>query len=249
MGGRYRLLSADGSAGDRLVQVDLKGEVWGLQTKIEEGERRPTGSKSQAHGMRVAIERHHSDVLESGASLMLSGEAGLRWDGGDGDTGTGFEMGGSADYGNSATGMKLVATVRALVDHESDRKNWGAGLTAGYRLDSRETGLTYRSSLSHGQPKSEVDSLWDTSAASRASEDKELATRLEAEVGYRLFGMSGLHTPYVGFGAEDSGTQDYRIGMRYASESAVSSGLEFERRKAGGKRPDHRVILTGQMNW
>ena len=249
LGGRYRLHSTDGSSDGRLIQVDLKGEAWGLQTKVDGDERRPMGSKSRAHGVRVAVERLQNCALESGASLTLSGEAGLRWDGGDGDTGTGIEMGGTADYHNPATRMKLVATGRALLDHESERKEWGAGVTAGYRLNSRETGLTYRSSLSHGQTESGVDSLWDSRVASRASEDAEPTTRLDAEVGYRLFGASGLHTPYVGFGAEDSGTRDYRLGMRYASESELSSGLEFERREANGKQPDHRVMLTGQIDW
>ena len=250
-GGRYRLFSADGSADGRLVQVDLKGEAWGLRNKVEGNEQRPIGSKSRAHGMRLAIERHSSGVLESGAFMVLSGEAGVRWDGGDGDTGAGFEMGGSADYSDSATGMKMVATARVLVDHESDnRKEWGAGLTVGCRIDGRETGMTYRSSLSHGQAESGVDSLWDSSAASRASsEEKSLATRLDTEVGYRFYGSSGLHTPYVGFGAEDSSRRDYRVGMRYAGGSAISSGLEFERREAGSKQPDHRVMLTGQMSW
>ena len=249
LGGRYRLHSNDGSSDGRLIQVDLKGEAWGLQTKVDGDERRPMGSKSQAHGVRVAIERLQSSALESGASLTLSGETGLRWDGGDGDTGTGIEMGGTADYRNPATRMKVVATGRALLDHESDRKEWGAGLTAGYRLESRETGLTYSSSLSRGQTESGVDSLWDSSVASRASEDEELTTRLYAEVGYRMFGPSGLHTPYVGFGLEEGSKRDYRIGMRYASESELSSGLEFERREADNKRPDHRVMLTGQIDW
>ena len=249
LGGRYRL-SSDGSADGRLIQVDLKGEAWGLETKVKGNQRRPTGSKSRAHGVRIAIERHRSSVLESGASLVLSGEAGLRWDGGDGDTGTGFEIGGSADYSDSATGMKVIGTARALVEHESDRKQWGASLTAGSNLGGQNTGLTYRSSLSHGQAESGVDSLWDGSAVSRASsEENSLVTRLEAEVGYRMYGMSGLHTPYVGFGVEDGSRRDYRIGMRYAGGSAVSSGLEFERREARSKRPDHRVMLTGQMNW
>ena len=249
LGGRYRLHSNDAALCSCLIQVDLKGEAWGLQTRVDGDERRPMGSKSRAHGVRVAIERLQSSALESGASLTLSGEAGLRWDGGDGDTGTGIEMGGTAEYRNPATRMKLVGTGRALLDHESERKEWGAGVTAGYRLDSRETGLTYSSSLSHGQPESGVDSLWDSRVASRASEDKELTTRLDAEVGYRMFGSSGLHTPYVGLGAEDSGTRDYRIGMRYASESDLSSGLEFERRESDGKRPDHRVMMTGQIDW
>ncbi len=249
LGGRYRLHSNDAALCSCLIQVDLKGEAWGLQTRVDGDERRPMGSKSRAHGVRVAVERLQSSALESGASLTLSGEAGLRWDGGDGDTGTGIEMGGTAEYRNLATRMRVVATGRALLDHESDRKEWGAGVTAGYRLDSRETGLTYSSSLSHGQPESGVDSLWDSRVASRASEDKELTTRLDAEVGYRMFGSSGLHTPYVGLGAEDSGTRDYRIGMRYASESDLSSGLEFERRESDGKRPDHRVMMTGQIDW
>ena len=249
LGGRYRLLSNDAALCNCLIQVDLKAEAWGLQTRVDGDERRPMGSKSRAHGARVAIERLQSSALESGASLTLSGEAGLRWDGGDGDAGTGIEMGGTAEYRNPATRMKVVATGRALLDHESDRKEWGAGLTAGYRLESREIGLTYSSSVSHGQLESEVDSLWDSRVASRASEDAEPTTRLDAEVGYRMFGSSGLHTPYVGIGVEEGSKRDYRIGMRYASESELSSSLEFERREASGKRPDHRVMLTGQIDW
>ena len=250
LGGRYRLFSVDDSADGSLIQVSLKGEAWGLQNKIEGGIQRPMGLKYQAQGMRIAVERHRNGVLESGASLVLLGEAGVRWDGGDGDTGAGFEMGGTADYSNSATGMKLVATTRVLVDHESDRKEWGAGLTVGSRLDGQETGMTYRYSLSHGQAESGVGSLWNSSAVSRtSSEEKSLATRLGAEVGYRMHGMGGLYTPYVGFGVEADSKRDYRVGIRYVGSSAVSSGLEFERREARSKRPDHRVMLTGQMSW
>ena len=249
LGGRYRLFSADGSADSRLIQVDLKGDAWGLQTKVEGNEQRTMGWESQAHGVRVAVESYRSSVLESGASLVLSGEAGMRWDGGDGDTGTGFEVGGSANYSNSATGLKVIAMARALVDHESDRKQWGASLAAECRPDGRDIGLVYKSSLSHGQTESRVDSLWDSSPASRTFEENSLATRLEAEVGYGLYGVSGRHTSYVGFGVESGSKRDYRIGMRYKGGSAISSGLEFERREAINKRPDHRVMLTGQMNW
>ena len=248
LGGRYRL-SADGSADSRLIQMDLKGDAWGLQSKVKGNERHPMGSGSRAHGVRVAVESYRSSILESGASLVLSGEAGLRWDGGDGDTGIGFEIGGSANYSNSATGIEVIAIASALVDHESDRKQWGTNFTVGSRSDGREVGLVYRSSLSHGQTESRVGSLWDSSPASRTFEENSLATRLEAEVGYRFYGSSGLHTPYVGFGVEQGGRRDYRIGMRYKGGSAISSGLEFERREAGSKRPDHRVMLTGQMNW
>ena len=249
LGGRYRLFTADSLAGGNLLQVELKGEIWGLRGKVKGDARRPVGPKSRAHGVRVAVERHRRGVLESGALLTLTGEAGLRWDGGDGDAGAGFEIGGSADSSNSATGMRMIAKARALVDHESGRKDWNASLTAGWMQDRREPGLSYRASLSHGQAESEVDSLWDRSAASRASEVKQLVTRMETEIGYRLYGTSGMHTPYVGFGVEDGGTRDYRIGIRYAGESAVSSGLEFKRYEASGKSPDHRVMLTGQMNW
>ena len=65
-------------------------------------------------------------ALEGGGSFTPSLEVRLRLDGGDAETGTGVEVGGSLVYA-SAWGLSIEASVRALLAHEAeDYTEWGA---------------------------------------------------------------------------------------------------------------------------
>ena len=83
----------------------------------------------------------------------------------------------------------------------------------------------------------------------RTKEEDRLTTRLEAEIGYGLYGADGIYTPYTGLGLVDNGSRDYAVGIRYAGEAALSLGLELNRLEKNDTSPDHRIMLTGQIDW
>ena len=108
-----------------------------------------------------------------------------------------------------------------------------------------------------GDTASGVDRLWDRDLAAltadeddRAADDGRPQGRLEAELGYGLsaLGGHGLLTPYGGVSLVGEGAQSYRLGSRLEIGSAVTLGLEGERRERGSDGAvDHGVMLRGQV--
>ena len=248
-GSRYRL--SDGEQrmpGDSTI-VDLKTEAWGTRLTIKGNEARLEKSSIRTHGVRLAIEGSQERMLESGGTLTPFGELGIRWDGGEGNTGTGVEVRGGLKLLNPCQCLTVNVSTRYLVTHESGLKEWGASVSV--RRDSLrgETGMSYGASLSHGKTDSEVESLWERSATGYADEEDRLVSRLEAEVGYGLYGADGIYTPYASLGLADNGSRDYAVGMRFSGEAVLSLGLVLSRLEKTGKSPDHRVMLTGQVDW
>ena len=250
MGGRQQLSSDEVAVGNSAV-TDLKAEVWGTRTKIKANEFRTSSTLIRTQGLRVALENYRDSLLESGATLAYSREAGVRWDGGSGDTGAGVEGGAGVKYYSPLTCLNVTATARVLVAHESEREEWGGGLSMRSEPCARETGMSYGVSLSHGDTASGLDSLWENSTQRRqsSSDEKTPKASIDSEIGYTLYGISGFYTPYAGFGHQNDGVRNYRTGLRYTQTSGASLGFELERREAARKLPDNRAMFTGQVNW
>ena len=248
-GSRYRLNDGGFRMLGEAVTVDLKTEAWGTRLTVKGNEAR----RIRTHGLRFAIEGTQERKMETGATLTPYGELGVRWDGGEGDTGTGLELGGGLKLLAPCLCQTLDASARYLALHESGRKEWGVGMSIRRDLNYDGTGMSYGASLSHGKTGSEVETLWESSVAGRADEADRLATRLAtrlaAEVGYGLYGADGIYTPYTGLGLVDNGSRDYSIGIRYTGEAALSLRLDISRFEKIDKSPDHRIMLTGQVDW
>ena len=248
-GSRYRLNTGEQRMPDESVMVALKTEAWGTRLSVEGNEMRPAKYSIRTHGIRLVIEGSQERKMETGGTLTPSGELGVRWDGGAGDTGIGVELGGDLKLLAPCLCQTVNASARYLATHESGRKDWGAGMSIRRDLNYDRTGMSYGASLSHGKTGNAVESLWESAAAVRADEDNRLATRAEAEVGYGSYGADGIYTPYAGLGLVDDGSRDYAVGIRYSGEAALSLGLELNRFEKTDKSPDHRIMLTGQVDW
>ena len=248
-GSRYRLNDGDFRMLGESVMVDLKSEAWGTRLTVKGNNARQEKTSIRTHGVRLAVEGSQERKMETGATVTPFGELGVRWDGGEGDTGTGLELGGGLKLLAPCQCQTVNASARYLATHESGRKEWGVGMSIRRDLNYDRTGMSYGASLSHGETGSEVETLWESSAAGRADEADRLATRAEAEVGYGLYGADGIYTPYAGLGLVDNSSRDYAVGIRYTGEAALSLGLEFNRLEKTDKSPDHRIMLTGQVDW
>ena len=248
-GSRYRLNDGDFRMLGESVLVDLKTEAWGTRLTVKGNEAQQEKTSIRTHGLRLAIEGSQERKMETGATVTPFGELGVRWDGGEGDTGTGLELGGGLKLLAPCLCQTVNASARYLATHESGRKEWGVGMSIRRDLNYDGTGMSYGASLSHGKIGSEVESLWESGFASRADEDDRLATRVDAEVGYGSYGADGIYTPYVGIGLVDNGSRDYAVGIRYSGEATLSLGLEISRFEKTNKSPDHRIMLTGQVDW
>ncbi len=198
--------------------------------------------------LRLALEVSRAFALDSGASLTPSLEVGLRYDGGDAETGSGVELGGGLRYAGS--GFTIQVNARGLLAHaDGDYEEWG--VSGSLRLDpgERGRGLSMRLSSSWGAPAGGAEQLWNGRSAAGLIGNGEFdpGARLDAEVGYGLGGMGGLLTPYGGVSVSQR-VQTYRVGSRFRLDERFSMGLEGERRE-GGDDVDHGLALRGSLRW
>ena len=83
---------------------------------------------ADASRWRLLLEGSGRIGLDSGAVLEPSVELGLRRDGGEAETGSGFEMGGAMRYTDSARGLAVELNARRLMTHaEREYEEWGVG--------------------------------------------------------------------------------------------------------------------------
>ena len=193
VGARGALLDAAASGGFDLA---VKADAFLVETEWEKvSNERDT--QAGASRVRLVLEGSRAFELSESAKLTPGLELGLRHDGGDAETGTGVEVGGSVRYADAASGLSVEARGRTLIAHEaSGFEEWGA--SASVRLDpgAEGRGLSFSLAPSLGAASNGVDRLWSLQdARGLAPEGKFVAARsLEAQIGYRETAMQEVRT-------------------------------------------------------
>ena len=250
-GGRYALRTI-GDDSESPVTLSVKSEIWGSNLKIAPRAAGQTGSKIKTQGLRVALEASQKCAMSPDSCMIPSVELGFRWDGGDGETGAGAELGGGVKYSDFKSGITASVNLRYLIAHKSDNKVWGVGAMLRRQPVSGSAGMTYNASISTGRANSEASSsFWERSVSSTSNlaEGKtETTSRFDSEIGYGVYGSNGLVTPYIGLGIQES-TRDYRVGTRFSTDSTLELQLEFEHHESDVKSSDNRVVLKTTLDW
>ena len=212
-------------------------------------------TEAEVSRLRLVLEGSRPVVLAAGGLLIPTLEVGLRHDGGDAETGSGVEVGGSLRY-TSAWGLSVEASVRGLLAHEaSDYQEWGA--SGALRFDPGQQGLGLTASLvpTWGSAASGVDRLWGQPQASGLTPGHPLATaaagRLDAELGYGVAALRGrgLLTPYVRAALAEGSEQAWHVGARLALPASLNFSLEASRRQREGDAAAHEVALLATLGW
>ena len=234
------------------TQVKLKGEAWAASAEVKDAGLIERLSVDVSR-LRLALEGSHEHKLAAGGTLTPAIELGLRKDGGDGETGTGVELGGSLRYRDPATGLTVRGHGRALLTHSGDTEEWDIGGLV--RLDPGAEGRGLSLSLvpAMGATGSGVERLWNDGVSGlAAANDSEAQSRLQAELGYG-FGVLGGHgvlTPYGGLSLVGEGARRYTLGTRLEITPALDLSLEGERREAANDaEPDHGIMLRGKVRF
>ena len=217
------------------------------------------GAKGATSRLRLLLEGSGSMPLATGGVLRPTLEAGLRYDGGDAETGAGIEIGGGLAY--AAGRLAVEVKGRVLLAHE-DKKYEESGYSASIAYTPSEDGrgLSMRLGSAWGATQSGVQSLWSSQDASGLTRGAamDLAQRFQAELGYGLSGRGKADTLWIPFvGAEAAGGgQALRMGLRLTSGPNREMGLELGRRKGArdagqgsGPGAQHAVELRGRMRW
>ena len=260
-GGRVRVLSGAGPGVFGPVTVDLKGEAWTTRLAVADNGARIAGLAVRTHRLRGAVEGARAFALAGGAALTPSVELGMRFDGGDGETGAGVELGGGLDYAHPALGLSADLAGRVLLAHQGGAEDWSVG-GALRREPASGRGLSLRLAPSYGDTGSGLARLWEHGVAepgagttatgatgTGTSNGESPAARLDTEMGYGVAAFAGVLTPYGGLALSEGGTRGYRLGARFRLGPAFEMGLEGERRESRTERAEHGLMLRARMRW
>ncbi len=213
------------------------------------------GARADASRLRAVLDGSRTFALAGGAALTPSLELGLRQDGGDAETGTGFELGAGVGYADPSRGLDMALKVHGLAAHAEDGYDeWG--ISGSLRLVPGGAGRGLSASLtpSYGVDPGGSERLWMMPDASglAANENAPLSSRLDAEVGYGLpmFGGGFTGTPNVGLGLSDT-ARELRMGWRLAPTNGggFEVNLDAARRDSAGDAPEHRIGFGVTARW
>ena len=253
-GGSVTLLSTDWFIAGGNTALKLKAEGFLAGATVAENESKLiqelTVGVNQA---RAAIEASHAQHFAGGGSLRPSLEIGGRFDGGDGETGVGLEVGGGLTYADPGSGLTVAGTGRALVIRDGNYGEWG--LSGLIQLDPNAAGHGLMMSVrpTFGVTPSGVSGLWEHGTLDLLSGGDAAGGRVVAEIGYGLaaFGTAGVLTPYAGASLTDAGAHSLSLGGRLELGPAFDLTLELERSDSADPdgTAEHDITLEGSFSW
>ena len=252
-----RLLAAAAGGSVRLVsegalRLDLKGEGQMTRYVVDDNGDLMAGLSVQTQRVRVSAQGTREYALDGGGRVSPSGELGVRWDGGDGATGAGVEVGAGVSW-SGAGRVKVEVGGRWLVAHRSGLEEWG--LSGGVRVEPEADGrgLSLSVAPGWGETGSGAARLWEEGMAGRGeTAEVRSGAVLEAELGYGVgaFGGFGVATPYTRLGLAQE-ERRYGVGWRLSRwpGEAFALDLEASRRERETARPEHGVGLELRLRW
>ncbi len=243
LGARGALLASGG--------FDLSARTDALLVRTSsEGTSQMAKTEADVTRLRLVLEGSRPLAFASGSSLTPSVELGVRRDGGDAESGMGFEVGGGMRYANPSLGLTVEITARRLMAHErSGYSEWGAGGSVQFAPGGVERGFSAKLGSSVGTTASGVEGLWAMGDTRGLAGGAQAPGRLDAEAGYAMgaFGDSGVITPYGGFSM--SGDRKYRAGWRLRLGDSFNLSLEGDRTENPDAPSRHGVALRGELRW
>ena len=238
------------AAGARAVLMGAGGLEIALRSDVLWTETSSDGTAALAEAVGTASRGRL--MLEGAGQIQGLGgvvrpkvEGGVRYDGGDAETGRGFEVGGGLDWARGS--LTLQVNGRMLIAHADESyEEWGYSGSLVYEPGADGLGLQMRVGSSAGASASGIRNLWALENASGLVRGGAVpfAQRFDAEVGYGI-GRGTLWYPY--FVADDSGQT--RLGLKLSSGRTMGVGLEFGRRESVDLGPEDAMLLRGELRF
>ncbi len=224
----------------------LKGSA--LLTELEvEGNDGIEALDVEASLFRMAWEGAHKHMLSDGAYVEPSLEVGVRYDGGDGETGFGAELGAGFRYTDPIVGLTLEGRARTLVGRDN-YEEWGVSGLILLEQSRNGRGLSFSLSPGYGSADSGTQKLWQQRLRDETSRD--YGARMDVRLGYGLTapGRRGLLTPWSEMTLGGS-SRSYRLGMRWEIDALFDLNLTGERRESNSSTADHAIMLKGDIRF
>ena len=221
-GADLRLITAQSG-----FSLTVKGAAWTGQMDLDENTSRISGLAVNVSRIQMSLEGAYNIGLASNGVFQPFIEAGMRGDGGDGQTGLGLELGGGARLALPSAGLRFTGQGRALVAHKGSIDEWGFGGMLSYSRGGH-TGPTVELGSYTGQTLGGTQKIWNDAAWFAEHSRGRARTRLQSLLGYGFSMSAGTIMPYTGIDLERGVTS--RIGAEYRFGNRLSVRLEASNR-------------------
>ena len=198
-----------------------------------------------ASRVRAALQGQRGFAGGGGSVFDLGVRLGLRYDGGDGQTGMGVETGLGAAWSMPSSGLRLGLEWSLLLAHQGEVNR--QSVTAYIEREPvgpAGQGLSFRVAPSLGADALAAGTLFDDERLHSLGGMHAMprGPRLDAEIGYGFerFALS----PFAGISTAGEGQRSIRTGLNWATSGGwMNWSLELERTERPGSAPDTRVQL------
>ena len=262
------------NAGD--FELALRSDAFMVRMNSEAVEGR-SELTADASRVRMLLEASTGLVTGSGASLRPQVRVGMRYDGGEPDSGFGMEAGGGFTFLDPNLGLTIRVHGRTLVTHEqSGYEEWGLGGSISFNPGGEGRGLSVGLRPTWGSTASGLARLWAQGAAGMATNGYG-SRGMNAEIGYGFDAGEGqaVFMPYARlvmseqlgsgyFGAHRSaspvghmplnvssqGMYGYQLGGRLIVGPGLSANIEAGRNAwAPDSGPAHSAMVNLSLHW
>ena len=223
-GADLRLITAQNG-----FSLTAKGAAWTGQMDLDENASRISGLAVNVSRIQMSFEGAYSIELVSNGMFQPFIEAGMRGDGGDGQTGLGLELGGGARLALPSAGLRFTGQGRALLAHKGSIDEWGFGGMLSYSHGGR-TGPTLELGSYTGHTLGGTRKIWNDAAWFAEHSRGRARTSLQSLMGYGFAISAGTIMPYTGIDLERG--VNSRMGAEYRLGDRLSVRLEASNRMA-----------------
>ena len=238
-GGSARLLAS------RDTELRVKGEVQATRLEVEQAADDAFNEMEvSATQTRLALEATRTVTTRSGAQVSPSLELGMRYDGGDGATGNGVEIGGGFRFQSAGHGLTLETRARALLAHSGETEDIGISATLKLTPGADGQGLSLSLAPAYGDTGGGAEEVW----RGGLSADTDPQASLNARVGYGLPSAAFMLTPY-GEMALGEDVQNYRLGLSWGVGALFDLNLVGEREEKDGVGVEHAIWFEGEVRF
>ena len=209
--------------------LTVKGAAWTGQMDLDENTSRISGLAVNVRRIQMSFEGAYRIGLASTGMFQPFIEAGMRGDGGDGQTGLGLELGGGARLALPSVGLRFTGQGRALVAHKGNIDEWGFGGMLSYSHGDR-TGPTLELGSYTGHTLGGAQKIWNDASWFAERARGRAGTRLQSLLGYGFAVSTGTVMPYTGIELERGVST--RMGAEYRFGDRLNVRLEASNRMA-----------------
>ena len=200
-----------------------------------------------AQRLRLGIVAEHDRKLESGARFSPTLELAGRHDAGDGETGTGLEIGSKVRYLSADGRLSIHGGAHSLLAFTGSKDEWGVGAGIQFNAEKSGKGLWVRVQPSYGADATGIQGMWDRHPGSGMAATPRTGARMDANVGYGIANMrGGLLTVHGGQSRQAEGLRQHMVGAMFEYKD-IRVGLNLELMETGYAGTSTGIKLEGSI--